>query len=81
MTISQLAAYVDHTLFTAAAKREDIDRLCREALEYKTRPYASPLLYPQATGLLEGRIPVCTDVGFPHGAASTAAKPLKQKTP
>ncbi len=80
MTISQLASYVDHTLLQPAAKREDIDRLCREALEYKTASVCiSPSYVAQASELLEGRIPVCTVVGFPLGAASTAAKRFETK--
>lgn len=75
MTISELAAKVDHTLLKPGATSREIEKLCAEALEYKTASVCVNAGYvPLAGSILTGRIPVCAVVGFPLGATLTAAK-------
>ncbi len=71
-----LASYIDHTLLRADATAADIRQICREARQYG---FASVCVnsywVPLAGGELAGsRVKVCTVVGFPLGASSTAAK-------
>ena len=71
-----LAQLIDHTLLKPEATREQIDRLCHEALEYR---FASVCVNPTHVGrcaeLLRGSdVKVCTVVGFPLGATTTAVK-------
>ncbi len=71
-----IAQVIDHTLLKPEATREQIDRLCREALEYH---FASVCVNPTHVGrcaeLLRGSdVKVCTVVGFPLGATTTAVK-------
>lgn len=66
----ELARMIDHTLLRADATREDIDRLCQEAAEWK---FASVCVNPswvaRAAKSLKGTgVMVCTVVGFPLGA-------------
>lgn len=65
-----LASMIDHTLLKAEASREDIERLCREAMQYC---FASVCVNPTYVGLCAERlrgsgVKVCTVVGFPLGA-------------
>ena len=70
------AKYIDHTLLKPDARREDIVRLCEEALRYD---FASVCVNPSrietAAEILQGSdVKVCCVIGFPLGAMSTAAK-------
>lgn len=75
MTKSELLSHVDHTLLKPDAIWEDIRRLCDEAVENGTASVCiNPCWVKRAAEYLSGRVPVCTVIGFPLGAASTAAK-------
>ena len=76
ITAPGLARLIDHTLLRGDATREDVLRLCGEALQHNfasvcVNPYWVPLAAAQLTG---SQVKVCTVVGFPLGATSTAAK-------
>jgi deoxyribose-phosphate aldolase len=71
-----LASYIDHTILKADALINDIEKLCREAAEYK---FASVCVnaanVKQAAALLTGsEVKVCTVVGFPLGATLPQVK-------
>ncbi len=68
--------FIDHTLLKADARDEQIIKLCEEARKYD---FASVCVNPGYVGLalkeLKGTdVKVCTVIGFPLGATSTAAK-------
>jgi deoxyribose-phosphate aldolase len=72
----EIASMIDHTLLRADATRSDIRKLCAEARQYKfasvcVNPYWVPLAAAELAG---SAVNVCTVVGFPLGASSTAAK-------
>lgn len=71
-----IAAYIDHTLLSPTATREDIARICEEARIYGFATVCvQPVRVAQAAKLLAGTaVGVCTVVGFPHGANGGAAK-------
>ncbi len=71
-----IAAYIDHTLLSPTATREDIARICEEARTYGFATVCvQPVRVAQAAKLLAGTaVGVCTVVGFPHGANGGAAK-------
>jgi deoxyribose-phosphate aldolase len=71
-----IARLIDHTLLRPEATRSDILELCREAREYDfasvcVNAYWVPVV---AAALADSPVLVCTVVGFPLGATSTAAK-------
>ena len=75
MTKQEILAHVDHTLLKADADWESIRRLCDEAAENHTASICiNPGWVRQAVQYLDGRVPVCTVIGFPLGATSTQAK-------
>lgn len=68
--------YFDHTLLKSDATKQQIERLCVEALKHN---FASVCINPTyvslASELLRGsEIKVCTVVGFPLGANKTVVK-------
>jgi deoxyribose-phosphate aldolase len=81
MEIDSIAKYIDHTVLAANATRDKIVRICDEARKYR---FASVCVnscwVSECSRLLKGTdVRVCTVVGFPLGAMSTAAKAFEAK--
>jgi len=71
-----IAALIDHTLLKQDATRNQIEKLCEEA---KTYTFASVCVNPTwvsvSADLLKGSpVKVCTVIGFPLGASTSAVK-------
>ncbi|NJL09331.1 MAG: deoxyribose-phosphate aldolase [Calothrix sp. SM1_7_51] len=71
-----IAPYIDHTLLWATATPDKIEQWCEEADRYH---FAAVCVYPtsvrRAVELLHGKNPkVCTVIGFPTGATTSAVK-------
>lgn len=77
-----LAQKIDHTLLRPDATEAEISRLCDEAREYKFFSVCvNPYWVAYCANALEGSpVKVCTVVGFPLGATTTAAKQLEATT-
>ncbi len=71
-----MAVYIDHTLLKPEATREDIIKLCREAVEHQFYSVCinSSYLPIAVKELAESTVKVCVVVGFPLGATTTAVK-------
>lgn len=71
-----IAGLIDHTLLKPEATRDDILKVCREARKYNFASVCiNPYWVPSVAAELAGSpVKVCTVVGFPLGATSTAAK-------
>lgn len=72
----ELARHIDHTLLKPEATREEIRRLCEEALTYG---FAAVVVNPYWVGEVARRlqgsaVKPCTVVGFPLGATPTDVK-------
>lgn len=65
-----VAGLIDHTLLKPDATRQDIERLCREAAEFKFATVCvNPAWVAACASLLRGTpVGVCSVVGFPLGA-------------
>jgi len=71
-----LARMIDHTLLKPDATQKEIEKLCSEAKQYG---FASVCINPSyvkrcAAFLRDTDVKVCTVIGFPLGATSSAAK-------
>jgi deoxyribose-phosphate aldolase len=79
---AELAALIDHTVLKPDAVRADIEKLCAEARQYGFASVCVNACWASlAAQLLEGSsVKVCTVVGFPLGATSTAAKACEAET-
>ena len=82
MNRKTLARYIDHTLLKPDATPEQIKTLCKEALQNHFATVCINALYvPFAAELLRGSdVSVCTVIGFPLGATSTAVKVYEAET-
>lgn len=75
MEKQEILRFVDHTLLKQTATWEEIREICREGLENGTASVCIPPAFvAQASEYLQGRLPVCTVIGFPNGYQTTAAK-------
>lgn len=71
---------VDHTLLTQTATWEEIRKILDEGIKYHTASACIPAAYvKQAADYVEGRLPICTVIGFPNGYSTTAVKVFETK--
>ena len=71
---------VDHTLLTQTATWEEIRRILDEGIKYNTASACIPAAYvKQAADYVEGKLPICTVIGFPNGYSTTAVKVFETK--
>ena len=71
-----IARMIDHTMLKPEATPDEITTLCDEAKQYNFASVCiNPSYVPLCKSLLSGtNVKVCTVIGFPLGATSTAAK-------
>ena len=71
-----LARMIDHTMLKPEATPEEITTLCEEAKQYNFASVCiNPSFVPLCSKLLKGtQVKVCTVIGFPLGATTTATK-------
>lgn len=70
------AGMIDHTLLKPEATKAQVKKLCEEAVEYGFHSVCvnSSFVYYCAELLKDSDVKVCTVIGFPLGAMSTAGK-------
>ncbi|MEM9275552.1 MAG: deoxyribose-phosphate aldolase [Cyanobacteria bacterium P01_F01_bin.143] len=73
---TDLSKYIDHSLLKPIATAEEVKQCCNEAIQYN---FPTVCVYPvavkQAADLLHNhRVGVCTVIGFPTGANTSAVK-------
>ncbi len=71
-----VAALIDHTLLKPEATRSDVERLCKEALEYQFASVCvnSVFVAQVAAALKNSAVKTCVVAGFPLGANLPAVK-------
>jgi deoxyribose-phosphate aldolase len=76
MDRKEFAKYVDHTLLKADSTHKDIDKLCKEAIEYGFHTVCiHPVYIEYAKELLKNsNVKLCTVTGFPFGTNLTVIK-------
>ena len=73
--LQEILSKVDHTLLAQGATWEEIRTICDDGIRYGCASVCIPASYvKQAAEYVDGRIPVCTVIGFPNGYDTTAAK-------
>lgn len=71
----EILKHVDHTELMQTATWADIKRLCDDAVYYGAASVCIPPAYvAPAVKYLDGKLPVCTVIGFPHGYNTTSCK-------
>lgn len=75
MDIQEILQKVDHTVLNVSAAWDDIRALCDDGIRYNTACVCIPALYvKKAAEYVDGKLPICTVIGFPNGYSTTAAK-------
>ena len=71
---------VDHTLLGQAATWEEIRQILDDAIRFQCASACIPPSYvKQAAEYADGRLPICTVIGFPNGYNTTAVKVFETK--
>lgn len=80
MNVKEILKTVDHTLLTQTATWEDIKAILDDAMAYKTASACIPPSYVKAASeYVEGKLAICTVIGFPNGYMTTAVKEFETK--
>ena len=75
MEMKEILSKVDHTLLTQAATWAEIKAICDDGMKYHTASVCIPASYvKQAADYVDGKLPICTVIGFPNGYDTTKAK-------
>ena len=75
MDVKDILGKVDHTLLDVTATWDDIKNLCDDAMKYQTASVCIPSAYVrEAANYVEGKIAICTVIGFPNGYSTQAVK-------
>jgi len=80
MTNAEILSRVDHTLLKATASWQEVEKLCQEALRFKTASVCIPPSHVARAARAFPGLPAGTVIGFPLGYAVTAAKVLEAQT-
>lgn len=80
MEKKEILKYVDHTLLTQTATWEEIRQILDDAMKYETASACIPASYVrQSAQYVQGKLPICTVIGFPNGYSTTAVKVFETK--
>ena len=75
MNRKELCATVDHTQLKQTATWKEIQALCDDAIAFGTASVCIPPCYVrQAHEYVQGKMAICTVIGFPNGNNTTASK-------
>ena len=80
MELKDILSRVDHTLLSQSATWAEIKAICDDGVKYGCASVCIPASYvKQAAEYVDGKIAVCTVIGFPNGYNTTAAKIFETK--
>ena len=75
MELKEILSRVDHTLLAQGATWEEIKAICDDGIKYGCASVCIPASYvKKAAQYVQGKIAICTVIGFPNGYDTTAAK-------
>ncbi len=75
MNKQEILSKVDHTLLKQTATWEQIKVICDEGVQNQTASVCIPPCFvKRASDYVQGKVAICTVIGFPNGNMTTAAK-------
>ena len=75
MELKEILSKCDHTLLAQTATWEEIKAVCDDGMKYGCASVCIPASFvKQAAEYVEGKLPICTVIGFPNGYDTTNAK-------
>lgn len=80
MNVNEILKHVDHTLLLQGATWEEIRQICDDGIKYQTASVCIPPCYAkQASEYVQGKVAICTVIGFPNGNMTTKTKEFETK--
>ena len=80
MEIKETLSKCDHTLLAQTATWDEIKAICDDGIKYQTASVCIPPCYvKRASEYANGRVKICTVIGFPNGYNTTAVKEFETK--
>ena len=80
MDKKKVLGIVDHTLLGVASTWEEIKVILDDAMKYETASACIPAAYvKEAAEYVDGKLAICTVIGFPNGYMTTAVKEFETK--
>lgn len=80
MNIEKILSHCDHTLLAVDATWDNIKQICDDGMKYKTASVCIPASYvKQAADYVDGKLAICTVIGFPNGYSTAAVKAFEAK--
>lgn len=80
MDVKEILKHVDHTLLLQPSTWEEIKQICDDAVKYQTASVCIPPSYvKQASEYVQGKMAICTVIGFPNGYMTTKTKEFETK--
>ena len=80
MELQEIYTHIDHTQLKQTADWASIQKLCDEAIEGGAASVCIPPCYvKQAADYVEGKMKICTVIGFPNGYQTTTVKLVETK--
>ena len=75
MTLPEIISHVDHTLLKQTSTWEDIQKIIDDGIAFGTASVCIPPYFvKQAADYSQGRVKICTVIGFPNGYMTTETK-------
>jgi deoxyribose-phosphate aldolase len=74
MTNEEIFRHIDHTLLKAVSSWAEIEKLCTEAIRFKTASVCVPPSYVKPISSAYSNLNICTVIGFPLGYSLSAVK-------
>ncbi len=81
MELKEILSKVDHTLLSQTATWAEIQQICDDGMQFGCASVCIPASYVrQATDYVEGKLAICTVIGFPNGYDATPTKCIAAAT-
>ena len=75
MELKNILAHVDHTLLKQESTWEQIKAICDDGIKFNTASVCIPPSYvKECADYCDGKLKICTVIGFPNGYNTTACK-------
>ena len=80
MNVNEILKHVDHTLLLQCTTWEEIRQICDDGIKYQTASVCIPPCYVKQTSeYVQGKVAICTVIGFPNGNMTTKTKEFETK--
>ena len=75
MELKEILSKCDHTLLAQTATWEELKAICDDGMKYGCASVCIPASFvKQAAEYVDGKLPICTVIGFPNGYDTTNVK-------